>query len=158
MKTQTLTGILLLLLGLFSCQRGPWMEEARLFPDQNWIRFETQWFDFTPPAQQKSADLRLSLTYNENINLDRLPVMATIHAPSGEMRYRELMFHLRDESGQFQGAEILEESGRQWKLQMMMRQDFEFREEGLYRFEIENLSSKYDNPGLVSLELRVEAP
>jgi gliding motility-associated lipoprotein GldH len=142
---------------MLSCQRGPWMEARHDFPNANWIRFETQWFDFTPPEQEVETDIRLFLTYNENIELDRLPVMGSIHTPSGEMRYRELMFHLKDEAGNMKGTVQSSEGKTIWQQEVMMRQQFVFREEGVYRFEIENLSSKYDNPGILSLEIRVEA-
>jgi hypothetical protein len=97
------------------------------------------------------------LTYDERIELERLPVMGTIHTPSGEMRYRELMFHLKDAEGNMKGKALESEGKTIWQQEVMRRQQFVFREDGLYRFEIENLSSKYDNPGILRLELRVEA-
>jgi hypothetical protein len=37
----------------------------------------------------------------------------------------------------------------------VLRSDYVFQEEGLFRFEIENLMSKYDNPGILEIGLRI---
>lgn len=156
-KLRYLSGIFTLGFLLISCDQGPIMEVRKQIPGANWERFNTMWFEYLNDDVEQSGDIILLVRYSGEVELNRLEIMGTIHAPSGEMRFREYMVHFRDPEKQMKGEVVQEEWKGQkvYEQQISIRKDFLFREEGRYRFEIENLSSKYDNPGIVSLGVRL---
>lgn len=147
--------ILILSLSLFSCDRGPFMKETIDIPNADWNRFNTLWFDYTPEDHTSACTVELSIRYQESIPSLRLEIMGTIHTPSGEMRFREYMIHFQDAAGTLLGAAIEGQPGI-YEQKIMIRSDFVFKEEGNYRIEIENLGTKFDNPGIVSVALSIE--
>ena len=151
------SSLLVSLLLFTACTRGPLLEEFKSIPDANWIRFQTLWFDY--PADEKTDPCTLSLIvrYTDEVPFTVLHIMGTIHTPSGEMRYREYHVPLKDREGNVDGA-LLEEPDQALKVyekEISLRKDFVFSEDGKYKIEIENLMTKYDNPGIVSIGLRI---
>lgn len=140
-----------------ACSRGPLMEEFHTLPNANWNRFQTLWFEYTPAQADQNTQIELVIRYNESFPGNRIDLMATIHAPSGEQRFKEYHLITRDREGKITGL-APESAGNPpawYEGALVLRQDFVFQERGLYRFEIENLMSKYDNRGIVELGLRI---
>ena len=152
--------LLLMITGLLglSCTRGPVFEEMKLLPNDNWLRFNTLWYNYMPKEHEDTCTISLVVRYNDAIPFDVLQVMGTIHAPSGEMRFREYSIPLRDANGLPDGEVIKEdtEKGKTYEKRVILRDGFVFSEEGNYRFEIENLMGKYDNPGIVAVGVVVD--
>ncbi|HRY99656.1 MAG TPA: hypothetical protein P5550_11435 [Bacteroidales bacterium] len=150
--------ILLTALLAFACQRGPVFEEMKNLPQQNWIRFNTLWYSYTPSNHDDAYTLSLVVRYTDAVAFNKLLVMGTIHSPSGEMRFREYSLPLRDADGMADGSAV-SATGVQPKVyekRLVLREELVFTDPGEYRFEIENLMDKYDSPGIIAVGVVVE--
>lgn len=143
---------------LAGCSSGPAFEQTTTLANNNWNRFHTLWYDFEPRNHDDPFTISLIVRHTPDVPFDVLQIMGTIHTPSGEMRYREYSIPMKGEDrlGTGELNEMQGSSEMILEKRIVLRDDFVFQEEGKYRFEIENLMSKYDNPGIVSVAVVVE--
>ncbi len=101
----------------------------------------------------------LTITYTcpeDKVNLGEVDIMGTIHTPSGEMRFKEYRIGLKDSNEAITGSKFAGEGDETiYETRYTFRPAFQFTEAGRYRFEIENLSASYENPGIVSVGVGV---
>lgn len=140
-----------------ACSRAPVFEQYQRLSDNNWMRFHTLWFEHTPKKSDRPMQIELVIRYNEAFKGNRIDLMATIHTPGGEQRFKEYHLTVRNHEGRLLG-QAPESAGSPpawYEGIIVLRSDYVFQEEGLFRFEIENLMSKYDNPGILEIGLRI---
>lgn len=149
--------IMALALSVTSCRKGPLFEEFQALPNNNWNRFHAIWFNYTPESIKKPVQIELIIRYSEVFEAERVDFMATIHAPSGEQRFKEYHFTARDREGRITGKapEGTDQPATWYEGVVVLRKDFILQEPGLYRIEIENLMNKYDNKGITGIGLRI---
>lgn len=150
---RTFTGIIIVIaIMLTSCGPGTIFHEYESMDNYSWNRFQVVEYDVPIEDISTGYDIILTIRHIEQIPHDKILVNFTFYTPSGEMRTMDHDIRLRSPEGKLLGDGM----GDFWDLQVMMREDFRFNEEGTCKFEIHNRMPRVQTIGIVDVGLIVK--
>ncbi|MEJ2594530.1 MAG: hypothetical protein P8100_05250, partial [bacterium] len=100
---------------------------------------------------QDVLDFYLFLRHHTDFPYEKLFVNITFYSPGGEMRSNDYAFDLKD----YRGEWLAEGMGELWDLELLIRREMPFFEDGICKVRVENKYPKYDTPGIIELGLIV---
>ncbi len=136
-----------IVLGSCSSESDYFHKEYKL-KNQVWKRFDVFWFD-VPVEKNDLLDFYLSVSHNKDYPLDKLWVNITFYTPDGTTRSRDYDFDLKDKAGNWIGNQ----SNGLWKTELPIRKEMPIYEAGICKVRMENKYSKFELPGISSIEL-----
>ena len=143
---------LLLLIFLYliiaSCDKQLVYKEYRTFDNVSWNRLNILEFN-VPVNQGEELDFFLFLRHHTYFPYDKLYVNITFYSPSGDIRSAEYDFNLKDEKGKW----LADGMGELWDIELPVRQNMLFNENGVCKVRIENKYTKTETPGIVEIGL-----
>lgn len=152
MNTKSIFSVFMVLALAFiinACGRGTIYKEYREMENYTWNRFDVLEFDVPIENAGTGYDMILAIRHIEQIPYEVLKVNFTFYTPSGEMRSLDYDLKIKDHEGNLLG----EGMGDLWDLEVPMREDFRFSEEGVCRFEIHNRMPRVKTIGVMDVGL-----
>ncbi len=151
MKT-ILAGILISLIILTSCLReSVEFREYVEMDNMTWNRFNTLEFE-VPVKENDVFDFKLFLRHHTDFPYDKLFVNITFYSPGGDIRSRDYDFDLKD----YRGDWLANGMGELWDLEILIRKEMPFFENGICKVRVENKYSKLDTPGIIEIGIIVQ--
>ncbi len=151
MKT-ILAGILISLIILTSCLReSVEFREYVEMDNMTWNRFNTLEFE-VPVKENDVFDFKLFLRHHTDFPFDKLFVNITFYSPGGDIRSRDYDFDLKD----YRGDWLANGMGELWDLEILIRKEMPFYENGICKVRVENKYSKLDTPGIIEIGIIVQ--
>ena len=133
----------------FGCSHTKVFEEYKKFDNLSWHRFNFLEFEVPIEDIEPEYDISISLRHLPEFPHKQLPVNFTIYSPSGEMRTVDLLLELYDD----EGNSLSECLGDFCDISILLRENFKFSEQGIFKFRIENKWKKVDLPGIMEVGL-----
>jgi len=153
MKNQKYSWLFFVLLFVtLGCNNSKVFEEYKKFDNLSWHRFNYLEFEVPVDDTETAFDIFLSLRHLPEFPHKQLPVNFTIYSPSGEMRTADHVLELNDEAGNSLSKCL----GDFCDVSILLREDFNFSEPGIYSFRVENKWTKVDLPGITEVGLLIE--
>jgi gliding motility-associated lipoprotein GldH len=151
MKT-ILAGLLTSLIILTSCLRESVV--FREYVEMNnmiWNRFNI--IEFEVPVHENDVfDFKLFLRHHTDFPYDKLFVNITFYSPGGDIRSKDYTFDLKD----YRGDWLANGMGELWDLEILIRKEMPFYENGICKVRIENKYPKFDTPDIIEVGLIVQ--
>ena len=141
----------LLLLGSCSFDSKVFSEYVTM-DNMTWNRFDILEFE-VPVQEDQSLDFHIFLRHHTDFPYDNLFVNITFYAPGGDTRSRDYEFDLRD----YKGDWLAKGMGELWDVELLVRKEMMFSEDGVCRVRVENKYPKYDTPGIIEIGLIARA-
>jgi len=126
--------------------------ESFLFANNNWQRFKTVGFPVTIKDTACNYKINLELNFQNDFPENNLFVYFYLIYPNGEKRYIETRLNVRDEKKSLLGIKTAEGNC----IKTFIINSIHLSAPGIYKTEIGNLMTKYDNPGIQSVRLNIE--
>lgn len=136
----------------FGCSNNKVFEEYREMDKFSWNRFNILKFEVPVDDTESEFDIYIAIRHLPEFPYKQLPVNLTIYSPSGEMRSANQTLSLYDKAGN----SLSECLGDFCDISVVVRKEFKFSEQGIYKFRIENKWKKVDLPGIMEVGLIVE--
>lgn len=151
MKT-ILAGLLTSLIILTSCYRESVVFREYIEMDNmTWNRFDILEFEI-PVKENDVFDFKLFLRHHTDFPYDKLFVNITFYSPGGDMRSRDYDFDLKD----YRGDWLAKGMGELWDVEILIRKEMPFFENGICKVRVENKYPKFDTPGIIEIGLIVQ--
>lgn len=151
MKT-ILAGLLTSIIILTSCYRESVVFREYIEMDNmTWNRFDILEFE-VPVKENDVFDFKLFLRHHTDFPYDKLFVNITFYSPGGDMRSRDYDFDLKD----YRGDWLAKGMGELWDVEILIRKEMPFFENGICKVRIENKYPKFDTPGIIEIGLIVQ--
>lgn len=141
--------VVILLLILSSCGSRTIFREYEEMESYSWNRFKVVEFEVPIENTDPGYDIVLAIRYIEQIPHDKLLINFTFYTPSGEMRTMDHDIRMREPDGELSGKGM----GDLWDLEVTLREDFRFNEEGICKFEIHNRMPRVETIGIMDVGL-----
>jgi len=141
------------LLFIISCNKPYERRLSFSFPEETWLRFET--ISYRIPVmikKPKKVNLELELVYNGDCILRTLEINAILSEIGGSERILPLKVKLREKSGVMSGRKI----GKLFHINIPLFKEVTLDNDLHYILTLENLSSKYSNPGFIKADLIIK--
>ena len=137
---------------LFACKSSSVYQSDYTFENHSWNRFKKVFFE-TPMNDTKSTyAIYVNVKVTEKFEFDKLSIRMTIYTPDKGERYSEHDIQIKGDDGKFKG-----EAEKEYRvIKIPLKKEIYFNQEGKYMFEIENLMSKYETPGIISIGISIE--
>ena len=149
---KVLFGFLTSLIILSSCVREYVVfREYVEMHNMTWNRFNTLEFE-VPVKENDVFDFKLFLRHHTDFPYDKLFVNITFYSPGGDIRSRDYDFDLKD----YRGDWLANGMGELWDLEILIRKEMPFYENGICKVRVENKYSKFDTPGIIEIGLIVQ--
>lgn len=128
------TVLLLLLLTLFSCQKGDLIHDVNKdFPENQWQSDDIKKFEFTLEKGIKKGDINIIFSHIHKPGYDSVPIFVTIESPNGEKEDIETTLVLKDAGGN----ELSDCAGDVCDLQTTIKNAAKL-EKGIYKVTVQN--------------------
>ena len=135
-----------------SCQNSVIYEEYKYFDDNRWNRLDFLVFDVPVDDTESSYKIDFCLTHSKELSYDEIPLVISIHSPSGEQRARDYEIRLKNYEDQFIGKEL----DGNYQVQMVVKSQLKFSEAGICRIKINHKLDRIYVTGFVHAHLKVE--
>lgn len=126
-------------------------EQEYKFAHQDWNRFVKPEFTFDIKDTEAVYDIVMVGNFNHNIQVSALNTDIMMLTPDGGRRASNVLWPIKDDEGQPMGEQL---DGK-FTNEIYLRKDFTFNQKGKLQFQIEYRSSKYDNPDINAVGIRV---
>jgi gliding motility-associated lipoprotein GldH len=136
--------ILSLVAVLYSCGNKTIFEATNIQPNGLWNHFKPAVFDFQINDTSKNYQVTLSLKLNSKMQERIIPIVLNMSYPNGESR-ADNIFLFTDSATKVNGCS-------EFPLQTYKR----FNNSGKYKYQITQITSKYDLEGVEQIGLRVK--
>lgn len=147
-----LAGLLTSIIILTSCYRESVVFREYIEMDNmTWNRFDILEFE-VPVKENDVFDFKLFLRHHTDFPYDKLFVNITFYSPGGDMRSRDYDFDLKD----YRGDWLAKGMGELWDVEILIRKEMPFFENGICKVRIENKYPKFDTPGIIEIGLIVQ--
>ena len=143
---------IIFLLSLTNCMKDKPVSKVHNFTKNTWKRFDFLNFDFPIENTDKLYNIVILLRFNDDFPTQGLLINLVTTMPSGEERIKEYKFTLRDKNDTLLGEK---KAGYNERF-ITIKKDVRFSEQGVLKFEIENLMTKYFTPGIVEFGIVLE--
>ncbi len=133
------------------CQSPDVFSYHQEFENAVWNRFHFIELDVPVKDANQLYDLSIGFTHNDAYPSDHIEVNFTVFFASSGLRSRDYSFRLQDNNRQWTGTK----SDEGYSTQLSIIQGMLFPEAGTHRIRIENKMTRYDLPGVVSLDFKM---
>ncbi len=144
--------ILFVLIALVGCQSPVVFSHHEEFDRALWNRFHFIELDVPITDSQQLYDLSIDFTNNGDYPSDYIELNFTIFYASSGMRSRDYTFRLQDNNRQWTG----EKNPQGFTSHLPIISGMQFPENGTHRIRIESKMTKFDLPGVVSLNFTIK--
>ncbi len=143
--------LLLIIVFITSCSGENIYNEYKKFDNVSWNRFDIVEFEF-PVNKNEPYNLNLALRHHTYFPFSFIDVNITIFTPDGEIRSRNYHYNLKTSDLEWKGKGM----GEIWDIELPIRKQMIFNENGNCKILIENKMSKVETPGIMELGLIVD--
>ena len=143
--------LLLLLLGLSSCQPNYVLNEEQVILEDHWTYDEIKSFDLNISNLEDIYDLNLIITHNKEYSYENIYMKIHTHFPSIEKKSEQITIQLADKKGQWLGKC----KGEECMIKVYLLEGFKFPEVGDYTFSFEQFTRDESLKGIKKLTLQV---
>ena len=155
MEKKLLLPIILLVILLASCSKSRIYEKHTDMENSIWKRIDgNHVVKFTVNVKDTLSDFDISIAvrYMTGFPYTTLHVGFTLDTPEGEEKYSVNDLQMRGADGSYKGEGL----GDIWDLTVPLIKNYRFVRAGVYKFEIENLMSKFETPGIMQIGLIID--
>lgn len=151
MRRIVFPAVLLILISLVSCSRGPVFEKYFTFQNNTWDRFNQIHFNFPVEDTESVYTISLILKPTRDFEYPSMPVYIILQTPSGEERMDEVKVQVK------QGNTFIEtEKDQPLLYKTVLWKDLSITEKGNCKLSIENMVPKIQTLGLEQIGILVE--
>lgn len=149
-----LKNILLLagVLALGACTGGHFFEKHIDINNHVWAKTDVIRFDVPVTDTESLYDIFIAVRHMSAYPYANVLVSLTIETPAGEIRVKQHDLIIRNTDGSFKGDGL----GDYWDIEVPVFKEFEFRNEGTYKFSIENRMHLTEMPGIMAMGLVIK--
>jgi gliding motility-associated lipoprotein GldH len=135
-----------------SCDGGLVYEKNERIPGNKWNRFNIPVFDVEISDTLNPHNLLINLRNTGEYPNSNIFLFISATSPGGAFIRDTIELVLAEPSGKWKGRGF----GSIWQNQFTYRQNIRFREEGIYRFKVEQAMRNEELPGITDVGLRIE--
>jgi len=151
MRRIVFPAVLLILISLVSCSRGPVFEKYFTFQNNTWDRFNQIHFNFPVEDTESVYTISLILKPSRDFEYPSMPVYIILQTPSGEERMDEVKVQVK------QGNTFIEtEKDQPLLYKTVLWKELTITEKGNCKLSIENMVPKIQTLGLEQIGILVE--
>ncbi len=142
--------VFLTLIFITACQHPAVFKEYKGFDNVSWNRYDFLNFEVDVEKDQR-LDFDLAIRHHTYYPYDYLDVNITFFLQDGDIRSRDYHFELKDADGNWKSKGM----GELWDIELSIRKEMSFYEDGICKVRIENKMTKMETPGLIEIGLIV---
>lgn len=144
--------ILIFVLGMLQACSSPEIYQHQVvFQHQIWNRFHFIELEVPVETVDVPYDMLIDFVHTANYPSDHIAINFTVYFSNGGMRSRDYTFKLKDVDGKWTG----EASANGFRSTLPFISAMQFPEAGIQRVRIESKMTKFDLPGVYSLDFKV---
>lgn len=136
---------------MLGCGTNEIYRHDKTFENSNWNRFDFIELEVPIEKTEDLYDLSIDFIHSEAYAPDNIALNFTLYFSNGGMRSRDYEFKLKDKNQNWTGTEL----NGNYKHHLPILTKFKIPEAGVQRIRIENKMTKFDNPGVVGLNVFV---
>jgi len=145
--------LLMCVIGFVMCIQCTNKQSAQLnFPKNRWYQSEVLSLDFTPTSLNESHIIQLNLSYVHGFQFSEIPIEVYITSPLHQIEKIPVELRLLDDENNELGDCV----GDYCDLKLIIKDDYQFTEQGNYKIQVLNTFDHDYLPNVLSVSVQVK--